>query len=163
MRKLGSDHSVMFFAPLEVDQGIRSVTHKEGRTIQITTADILKWAIQETWTDICRWAPYWAQQGMNHKKRYDAWTGFCSNEITHGQLGDAWLQTEIKSLADLYAPQDDHNTSKSSRSASSELEKDIDRRCDELGVAKSSIGSAQLDEQLERQVNREIEREREVE
>ena len=163
MRKLGSDHSVMFFAPLEVDQSIRSVTHKEDRNTAITAADVLIWAIHETWTDIRQRAPYWAQQGMNHKRRYDAWTGFCKNEITRGQLADAWLQTEVKSLADLYAPQEDRNTSKSSQSASSELEKDIDRHCDELGVAKSSIASAQLDEQLERQVNREIEREREVE
>ena len=163
MRKLGSDHSVMFFAPLEVDQSIRSVARKEDRAIRITTADVLKWAIQETWTDIRRWAPYWAQQGTNHKKRYDAWTGFCNNEITHDKLADAWLQSEVKLLADLYAPQEDRNTSESSRSAWSALEKDIDRRCDELGVAKSSIGSAQLDEQLERQVNREVEREREVE
>ena len=159
--RVSNDHSV-FFAPLEVDQNIRSVTHQEDQTIRITTADILKWAIQETWIDIRRWAPYWVQQGMNHKKRYDDWIGFCNNEIALGQLADAWLQAEVKSLADLYAPQD-HNTSKSSRPASSELEKDINRRCDKFGLARSSIASAQLDEQLERQVNREIKRERGVE
>ena len=47
--------------------------------------------------------------------------------------------------------------------ASSGLGTDIDQRCDYLGVAKSSIHSAQLDEQLEREVDREIEREREAE
>ena len=160
MRKLGHGHSVMFFAPLEVDQSIRSVTRKEDRNTRITTADVLKWAIYETLTDIRQWAPYWAQQGMSHKSRYDTWSRFCDNEITPEQLADAWLQPELKSLADLYAP---HEAGSTSGSTLSRLEKDIDRRCEYLGVAKSSIHSAQLDEQLERQVNREIEREREVE
>ena len=160
MRKLGKGHSVMFFAPLEVDQSIRSITRKEDRTIRITTADVLKWAIHETWTDIRQRAPHWAQQGMCHKKRYDAWSRFCDNEITPEQLAVAWLQPEAKSLTDLYAPCEARSIS---GSASMELEKDIDRRCEYLGVAKSSFHSAQLDEQVEREVNREIEREREVE
>ena len=160
MRKLGNGHTVMFFAPLGVDQSIRSVTHKEDRNIRITAADVLKWAIHETWTDIRQQAPYWVQQGINHKKRCDAWNSFCSDEITRDQLADAWLQSDVKSLVDLYAPCEDHNTS---GLASSGLGTDIDRRCDYLGVAKSSISRAQLDEQLEREVNREIEREREVE
>lgn len=160
MRKLGHGHSVMFFAPLEVDQSIRSVTHREDRTIRITTADVLKWAIHETWTDIRQRAPQWAQQGMSYKKRSDAWSHFCNNEITPEQLADAWLQPELKTLADLYAPCE---TTSTSGPASSALETDIGRRCEDLGVAKPSIHSTQLDEQLERQVNREIEREREVE
>ena len=69
MRKLGNGHTVMFFAPLEVNQSIRSVTHKEDRNIRITAADVLKWAIHETWTDIRQQVPYWAQQDMNHKKK----------------------------------------------------------------------------------------------
>ena len=97
---------------------------------------------------------------MNHRKRYNAWNSFCNDEITRDQLADAWLQSDVKSLVDLYAPCEDHNTS---GSASSGLETDIDRRCDHLGVAKSSVYGTQLDEQLEREVNREIEREREVE
>ena len=163
MRKLGTDHSVMYFAPLEVDQSIRSVTHKEDRNTRITAADVLKWAIHETWTDIRQRAPCWAQQGMSHKTRYHAWTSFCKDEISCDQLANAWVQSDVRSLAGLYAPHEDRNTSKSSRPPSLELEADIDRCCDELGVAKSLISSAQLDEQLERQVNREIEREREVE
>ncbi|KAG9318890.1 hypothetical protein JVU11DRAFT_999 [Chiua virens] len=42
MRKLGGGHSVMFFAPLEVDLSIRSATHKKDPNIRITSADILK-------------------------------------------------------------------------------------------------------------------------
>ena len=163
MRKLGNGHSVMFFAPLEVDQSIRSLTHKEDRSIRITIADVLKWAIHETWIDIRQQAPHWAQQGMNHKKRSGAWDRFCNNEIAPDQLADAWVQSEVKSLADLYAPRAARSISGPSTSDLSGLEEDIDRHCDDLGVAKSSIHSAQLDEQLERQVNREIEREREVE
>ena len=52
MRKLGHGHSVMFFAPLEVDLAIRAVVGKNDPTTQVTSVDILCWAIHETWADI---------------------------------------------------------------------------------------------------------------
>ncbi|KAG9308685.1 hypothetical protein JVU11DRAFT_11642 [Chiua virens] len=158
MRRLGHGHSVMFFAPLEVDLSIRFVTQKEDAKIPITAADILRWAIHETLTDIQERAPYWAQQGMSHQRRYDAWSRYCKGELVPDQLADAWLEPDAKSLTDLYAPYETGNTSKTA----SQLEKYISRRCDDLGASNSS-NRTQLDEQLEREVNREIEREREVE
>ncbi|KAG9309918.1 hypothetical protein JVU11DRAFT_9950 [Chiua virens] len=41
MRKLGHGHSVMFFAPPDVDRTIRAVTGKKDPAIQVTTADVL--------------------------------------------------------------------------------------------------------------------------
>ena len=52
MRKLGHGHSVMFFAPLEVNLAIRAVVGKNDPTTQVTSVDILCWAIHETWADI---------------------------------------------------------------------------------------------------------------
>ncbi|KAF8546921.1 hypothetical protein OG21DRAFT_1379963, partial [Imleria badia] len=63
MRKLGRGHSVMFFAPPEVDRSIRAFARKEDPITQVTTVDILCCAIQETWNDIRQRAPYWTQQG----------------------------------------------------------------------------------------------------
>jgi hypothetical protein len=157
MRKLGHGHSVMFFAPPEVDQNIRAVSLKTNPTTQVTTVDILCWAILETWTDIQQRAPYWAQQGMSHKSRYDAWSHFCNNNLTPEQLSDAWLQPELKSLADLYAPCE----SKNAQSDLSALDPVIRQCCKDLGVL--SLPSAQMEEEQEREVNREREREREVE
>jgi hypothetical protein len=157
MRKLGRGHSVMFFAPPEVDQSIRVVAAKTDSKTQVTTVDILCWAIHETWTDIRQRAPYWAQQGMSHKSRYDSWSRFCNNDLTEKQLSDAWIQPDLKSLANLYAPCETKNIS----SALSALDPVIRQRCKDLGVL--SLPSAQMEEEQEREVNREREREREVE
>ena len=157
MRKLGHGHSVMFFAPPEVDRSIRALAGKTDPNIQVTTVDILCWAIQETWNDIQQRAPYWAQQGMSHKSRYDAWSRFCNNDLTPEQLSDAWIQPEHKSLTSLYAPCE----SKNAQSDLSTLDLGIRQRCKVLGVL--SLPNAQVEEEQEREVTREREREREVE
>ncbi|KAI9573354.1 hypothetical protein HD554DRAFT_2166967 [Boletus coccyginus] len=157
MRKLGHGHSVIFFAPLEVDQSIRAVAGKKDLNTRVTTVDILCWAINETWTDIQQRAPSWAQQGMDHKMRYDAWSRFCNNELRPEQLSAAWLQPERKSLADLYAPCE----TKDAQKESSALDPGIRQRCKDLGIV--SLPSVQLEEEQEREVHREREREREVE
>ena len=159
MRKLGHGHSVMFFAPLEVDQSIRAVAAKEDPNIPVTTTDILRWAIHETWTDTQQWAPYWVQQGISHESRYDAWTRFCRNELTGEQLAGAWLQPELKSLADLYAPSKPRNNS--SHLSFLDDHREIQQHCIQLGVLK--LPEAQMEEEQEREVSREIEREREGE
>ena len=157
MRKLGHGHSIMFFAPPAVDRNIRIVAAKTDPNAEVTTADIICWAIQETWTDIQQRAPYWAQQGMSHELRYGAWSRYCNNDLTPEQLSDAWLQPEQRSLADLYAPRE----SKNAHHDLSVLDPAIRQRCKDLGVL--SLPSARMDEEQEREVNREREREREVE
>ncbi|KAF8550407.1 hypothetical protein OG21DRAFT_1446652 [Imleria badia] len=153
MRMLGHGHSVMFFAPPEVDRRIRSLAAKDSKSV--TTADILHWVIRETWNDIQRWAPHWAQQGMTHKSQQETLSRFFSNELTPDQLATSWLQPEIRSLADLYAPRHHPNIT-----CSVELDIGIRQRCKSLGV--SSLPDARLDEEQEREVSREIERERET-
>ncbi|KAF8551736.1 hypothetical protein OG21DRAFT_1498931 [Imleria badia] len=157
MRKLGHGHSVMFFAPHEIDRSIRALVSKNDPNTQVTTVDILCWAIQETWNDVQQRAPYWAQQGMSHKSRYNAWSRFCNNDLTRKQLSDVWLQPEQKSLTNLYAPRESNNA----QSDLSVLDSDIQRRCKDLGVL--SLHGAQIEEEQEREVNRQREREREVE
>ena len=154
MRKLGQGHSVMFFAPPEIDRRICSLAAKDSEFI--TTVNVLHWVIQETWSDIRRWAPHWAQQGMTHKSQHEALSQFLRNELTADQLATSWLQPEIKSLADLYAPRHHPNTA-----CSMKLDVGIHQRCKSLGV--SSLPDARLEEEQERQVSREVERERETE
>ncbi|KAF8434569.1 hypothetical protein L210DRAFT_3453923 [Boletus edulis BED1] len=157
MRKLGHGHSVMFFAPPEVDHNIRAVVAKTNPDTPVTTVDILCWAIRETWNDIQQRAPYWAQQGMSHKSRYNAWSQFARGGLTLKKLTDAWLQPDLKSLADLYAPCETTHPS----STLSALDPEILQRCKNLGVL--SLPKARMDEEQEREVHREREREREVE
>ena len=155
MRKLGHGLSVIFFAPLVVDQSIRVLVSKKDPTTRINTANVLCWAINETWINIQQLAPNWAQQGMNHKSRYDALSRFFDDEITQEQLSDAWLQPECKSLANLYAP------NKNAMNAISALDPAICQRCKDLGIL--SFPHVQMAEEQEREVNRETERGQDVE
>ena len=152
MRKLGHGHSIMFFAPLEVDRRIRSVASK-GPSDVIDTIDILQWAIRETCNDIQQRAPHWVQQGIDHTSRYAAWNNFCRDELSSEELSEEWLQPEAKRLEDLYGP---HKTSSSSLLAAP----DLLQRCNELGV--SSLHDVSMDEEQEREVTHEAEDERQV-
>ncbi|KAF8439864.1 hypothetical protein L210DRAFT_3645838 [Boletus edulis BED1] len=153
MRKLGHGHSVMFFAPLEIDRRVRSVAGK-GSLDVIDTTDILQWTIRESCDDIQQRAPHWVQQGMDHTSRYAAWTGFCRDELSPEALSNKWLQPEAKKLEDLYGP---HKTS----DCALETHPDIRQRCIELGII--SIRDVSMDEEQEREVVHEAERERQVE
>ncbi|KAN0092683.1 hypothetical protein V8E55_003467 [Tylopilus felleus] len=153
MRKLGHGHSLMFFAPLEIDRRIRSVARKGPQDV-IDTMDILQWAIRATCDDIQHRAPHWAQQGMDHTSRYRAWSGFCSDEHSSKELSDAWLQPEAKTLEDLYEP-------RMSSSSSLVAHPHIRQHCIELGVL--SLRDVSMDEEQEREVVHEAERERQVE
>ncbi|KAF8127616.1 hypothetical protein EV363DRAFT_1452213 [Boletus edulis] len=153
MRKLGHGHSVMFFAPLEIDRRIRSVAGKVPLDA-IDTMDILQWTIRESCDDIQQRAPHWVQQGMDHTSRYAAWTGFCRDELSSEALSNKWLQPEAKRLEDLYGP---HKTS----DCALVTHPDIRQRCTELGII--SIRDVSMDEEQEREVVHEVERERQVE
>ena len=155
MRKLGRGHSIMFFAPLEIDQHIRTVAGKDKDSSGIIdTMDILHWAIRETWENIQRRAPHWVQQGMDHTSRYAAWTTFCRGQLTSKELSDKWLEPEAKTLEDLYAPRNpSHPTFLTNP--------DIRQRCIYLGV--QSLCSVGMDEEQERELDHEVRRERQVE
>ena len=153
MRKLGLGHSIMFFAPLEVDRHIRSVASK-GLRDSIDTMDILHWAMHETCDEIQQRAHHWVQQGIDHASRYAAWSEFREDRLTSKDLSDRWLQPEAKSLEDLYGP---HNTLRPSLVATP----DIRQRCEELGIL--SLRNVSMDEEQEREVIHEAEREQHVE
>ncbi|KAG1725810.1 uncharacterized protein EDB91DRAFT_1061951 [Suillus paluster] len=154
MRKLGNGHSVMFFAPTEVDRSIRSAAQKAD-TDGVDVADILHWAMLETCLDIQMRASHWVQQGSDFKARHSAWAQFSRTSRTRtsiSTLKSAWLQPEERSLEDMYAP------SSSPRPFES-LDPDIQRKCSELGVLLAS--ARRMDEEQEREVVHEVERERE--
>ena len=151
MRKLGNGHSVMFFAPLDVDRNIRTtVTKSESDTIH--TMDILQWAMAETCAEIEGRASLWAQQGMDHALRYGSWTNFCECGIN--ELAGAWRQPDAKTLEELYSPA-------KRRDLSTITIPNIRQRCLELGVL--SLPDQNLEEEQEREVVHEVERERHVE
>jgi hypothetical protein len=159
MRMLGYTHSIMFFAPLDVDRHIHSVAGKENDPLDvIDTMDILHWAIRETWVNIRRWAPHWEQQGVDHTSRYAAWTSFRTGQLTSKELSDKCRQREAKGLEELYEPRTDRSNSASLTCP------DIHQHCIYLGVKSlSSAGLVDEEQEQERELVYEVKREREVE
>ena len=153
MRKLGHGHSVMFFAPLDVDRAIRAAASVADKGT-VHASDILLWAMHETCTEIQKRAPHWAQQGTDHTSRYDAWSKFCHNEIASDELAIAWRQPDAKSLEQLYAPT-------RSREQGIISIPEIRQRCADLGILSLPISN--MDEEQEREIVHEIERERQIE
>jgi hypothetical protein len=153
MRKLGNGHSVMFFAPTEVDRSIRSATWKAD-TDDVDVADILHWAMLETCLDIQMRAPHWVQQGSDFNTRHSAWAKLSRTPTSISTLKTAWLQPEERSLEDMYAP-------RSSLQPFEFFDPDIQKKCEEFGFLSAFAGS--MDEEQEREVLHEVERERRVE
>ncbi|KAG2112417.1 hypothetical protein DEU56DRAFT_935108 [Suillus clintonianus] len=154
MRKLGHGHSVMFFAPPEVDRSIRDVNNKDGDE-DIHVSDILVWAMTETCSDIQHRASQWLQHGIEYRSRHSAWSLSLSDRITPTELARSWLQPEAKNLENLYAP------AQMDTYSSQALDEDLLDRCKSLGL-RIALGS-RLDEEQEREVVHEIEREHEME
>ncbi|KAL4077945.1 hypothetical protein J3A83DRAFT_1702057 [Scleroderma citrinum] len=151
MRKLGSDHSVMFFAPLDVDRSIRTIASK-NESDAIHTMDILEWAMVATCTEIENRTSLWAQQGVDHALRYESWSKFNNREISSNELRAVWSQPDAKTLEQLYAPASPRDIATISIS-------DIRQRCLDLGLTSLDPN---VDAEQEREIVHEVERELEV-
>ncbi|KAG1894568.1 uncharacterized protein F5891DRAFT_1255076 [Suillus fuscotomentosus] len=152
MRKLGNGHSVMFFAPTEVDRNIRSATQRAD-TDRVDVADILHWAMLETCLDIQMRASHWVQQGSDFSIRHSSWAKLSRTPTSISTLKTAWLQSEERSLEDMYAP-------RSPLQISHVWAADIRKKCKELGVLTGP--KMNMDEEQEREVVHEVEREHQV-
>jgi len=104
MRQLGKGHSVMFFAPGEIDRRIRHLIPR-GKEPEngVGVKDILRWAMHETCRDIVHHLPHWAQQGVDHHRRFSAYKKYDSTGKL-GVLKESWLQPESKTLEEMYEP-----------------------------------------------------------
>ena len=158
MRQLGKGHSVMFFAPGEVDRRIRSLIPSgiaSGGRIRVL--DVLRWAMHETCEDIRHCLPYWAQQGLDHHKRFAAYKEYSSTGNSE-VLRNAWLQPESRTLEEMYLVAPGASTS-----MGPEINNitSLSERIKLLGVTK--LVDVRIAEEQEREVNHEVERERHIE
>src|ERR1700729_3598164 len=106
MRQLGNGQSVMFFAPPEVDVGIRKEAGKTSQDM-ITVEDIIQWCMVETCNDIEHHAPAWAEQGadyMTRRRALDTLPQEVSETDNFDTLRNAWLQREARPLEVMYMP-----------------------------------------------------------
>ncbi|KAG8926622.1 hypothetical protein FRC02_008778 [Tulasnella sp. 418] len=156
MRKLGHGHSVMFFAPLDVDLRIRHAIGLHASD-PIRVQDILLWAMQQSCKEVVHWIPRWAQQGVYHRRRREAWNLFKgSSDTPVSLLKSAWIQNENWSLDDMYAPR--HPVISADHLRQFQDYPDIMERYQKW--APLSFRDTRIEEEDEREVMLEIERER---
>lgn len=155
MRQLGNGQSVMFFAPPEVDVGIRKEACKTSQDM-IAVEDIIQWCMVETCNDIEHHAPAWAEQGadyMTRRRALDTLPQEVSKTDDFDTLRDAWLQREARPLEVMYMP-----LSEPTVPAGMDVP-ELRERLVALGLGNmTAVGN--VDEEQEREVSHEMEVER---
>lgn len=142
----------MFFAPGEVDRRIRRMFPSRRASDDRThVLDIVRWAINETCADICHYLPYWAQQGLDHHNRFEAYEKYRSGKDLRG-LQHAWLQPESRTLEEMYWITSGANMTPDTTSVSW-----LDERMQRLGVAMTKVVDVRVGEEQEREVDHEVE------
>ncbi|EPE04166.1 very large low complexity protein [Ophiostoma piceae UAMH 11346] len=122
MRELGQGQSVDFYVPKEIQDKIASVPgHCSAQGESCTVADVLTWAISETWADLSRSMPLWAVQGTRFVGQQQIWaeaygrpdlaqeyaSSFLEKETgLTKECASKFLEKEAMSLADHYKPKE---------------------------------------------------------
>ena len=157
MRQLGKGQSVMFFAPGEVDRRIRTLIPRGQESENgVRVIDILRWAMHETCWDVAHHLPHWAQQGVDHHRRFSSHEVYSiTRSLT--TLRDAWLQPESKTLEEMYEPVSEAQNVGLGINAILSIRERLER----LGVTQ--LTDVKMAEEQEREVSHEIELERHAE
>ena len=156
MRQLGKGHSVMFFAPGEVDRRIRNhISRRVASGGRIRVMDILRWAMQETCEDIRHCLPYWAQQGVDHYNRFAAYKKYKATGDSN-VLRNYWLQPESRTLEETYFVRPGAIISPEMYSTPS-----LRERIERLGATR--LVDVRMAEEQEREADHEVEQECHIE
>ena len=159
MRQLGKGQSVAFFAPGEVDRRIRYLIPRDqdsGNGIRVI--DALRWAMHETCSDILHHLPHWAEQGVDHHRRFSAYKQYDMTGKLR-VLSKSWLQRESKTLEGMYEP-----LPKAEGAGLGPVINGIPalrERLERFGV--NQLSDARMAEEQEREVSHEVELERHAE
>lgn len=161
MRQLGHGQSIVFFASPEVDRSIRACELSPlESSATISSEDILRWAMWQTCEHIKHYIPQWAQQGIDYKRRNNAWNLYESKPHTLDalqELRSSWEEPDARTLEEMYEEQPKFHTAVHPAFQFSDLKE----RLDYLGV--SQLSDSRMDEEQERQVSHEAEQERQRE
>ncbi|KAJ6580988.1 hypothetical protein B0H19DRAFT_1113174 [Mycena capillaripes] len=154
MRRLGKDHSVLFFASAEIRSRITAATGAQSD--EIDSMQVVKWTIQETCVQIKDNGSLWANQGFNFDARRKALEEYDADNRSYGDTIAALRERESRTLDELYGVKSSATTAPSG----SRLKERIMERCRELAITPSD---SSLSEEQERELAHEKEDEREVE
>ncbi|KAJ7483146.1 hypothetical protein FB451DRAFT_1555198 [Mycena latifolia] len=153
MRRLGKDHSVLFFASAEIWSKIKTATKAQN----LNSDHVLLWTITETCMQIRDNGSLWANQGLNFDARRTALDEY--PERPYRSVVNALQERESRTLEELYGEKAKSGNEKQTNNAS-QLEIEIRRKCKEFGIDPSHSA---LSEEQERELAHEKEDERELE
>ena len=160
MRKLGSDHSVVFFASNEIRTKFQECIGVDKD--ELDSHDVLIWAMNETCTQIKDNGAHWATQGLNFDQRSSAWEKYSMGHLSPSELAKILREKESRTLEELYGfGSNDASFKWSAEDGPNERQKAIQGQCQELGISLSN--NSMLLEEQERELAHEREEERQVE
>ena len=159
MRKLGSEHSVAFFASEEIQRKIASCVNKPSEDA-LDSSDVLLWALRQTCAHIVKDGALWASQGENYDRRSTAWEKYKDGVYSRADVANVLLEPESRSLEELYGVRDKEDEIIGGDHSLSMRQRAIYDKCKEFGF-RPGRGSALLEEQ-ERELSHEKEEERQV-
>ncbi|KAI6614332.1 hypothetical protein MCOR14_011449 [Pyricularia oryzae] len=163
MRKLGKGQTVVFCIPPEIRVKILQKVHKDEDD-SIELADVLHWAITETWADIQRSIPLWAVQGRRFGHQKHLWdqsqNGNLSVASMSPQQAIKFQEKEALTIEDLYKPGERQSNPCCANASSHMGAASIVKHCAQFGEV--NFDSAVLQEEQERELAPEIEQEREL-
>ncbi|TLD10121.1 hypothetical protein PgNI_06587 [Pyricularia grisea] len=164
MRKLGKGQTVVFCIPPEIKVKILQRVHKDEED-RIELADVLHWAITETWIDIQRSIPLWAVQGRRFGHQKHLWDQSKDSNFDITTMSPAhaikFQEDEAQTIEDLYRPGERDTKPCCADACSHEGAASIVKHCAQFGEV--NFDSAVLQEEQERELAPEIEQERQVE
>jgi hypothetical protein len=101
MRKLGSQHSLVFLAPIDVVAEVRKAIGDDNAAVE--SSHVLLWTMKETCRQLQVNVANWEMQGYEFVARQTGW-GHISTEVrtTAQQMQDLFCQKESRSLTQLY-------------------------------------------------------------
>lgn len=121
MRKLGVGQSLVFIVNEEIEAKIGSLTEDEAEP---TVADIICWAVHETWADTERSIPVWAAQGRRFARLHQLWTEADGDLSTLPRnLLEQFSERDARSLEDYYRPITDRQKTEDQESKDLSIQK----------------------------------------
>ena len=157
MRKLGRGQTVVFCVPEEVrDKIAEQVGHRTEQAMEL--ADILRWSISETHTDIRNNIPLWAIQGNRFARHAPVWEGAVENpnSLQSKQL----LEDEAQTIEQRYRPHAHSDDVLDHSVPAHPLQHRIAAHCQRFDGVHRSMST--LQEEQERELSPEAEQERQV-
>ncbi|KAJ1300163.1 hypothetical protein OPQ81_011915 [Rhizoctonia solani] len=158
MRKLGHGQSVMFAAPPEIDNQIRSASPNPiSPNAPIGALDVLRWSMLQTCKDLQHHVSHWAQQGIEYTRRHNAEMEY-ENTRCPTELEDGWTSPECHPLETMYGVIS-HESLSGKPSFTQRAFEVSELRNSLLHLGITELEETRMDEEQEREFDPEVERE----